>query len=61
MPMEFTEKEILDTMSDLGCTREEAIECLTIEKNIRNFLRNFYNVKVLRTFIVYYGFQGRGC
>ena len=35
-------------------------ECLTIEKNIRNFLRNFYNVKVLRTFIVYYGFQGRG-
>lgn len=36
-------------------------ECLTIEKNIRNFLRNFYNVKVLRTFIVYYGFQGRGC
>lgn len=36
-------------------------ECLIIEKNIRNFLRNFYNVKVLRTFIVYYGFQGRGC
>ena len=34
MPMEFTEKEILDTMSDLGCTREEAIECLTIEKNM---------------------------
>ena len=36
-------------------------EYLIIEKNTKKFLRNFYNVKVLRTFIVYYGFQGRGC
>lgn len=35
-------------------------ECLIIKK-YKKFLRNFYNVKVLRTFIVYYGFQGRGC
>ena len=34
MPMECTEKEIRDTMADLGCTEEEAIECLTIEKNM---------------------------
>lgn len=30
----FTEKAITDTMKDLECTREEAIECLTIEANM---------------------------
>lgn len=32
--MEFTEKQIKDTMADLDCTREEAIDCLTIEANM---------------------------
>lgn len=32
--MNFTEKQIADTMKDLECTREEAIECLTIEANM---------------------------